>query len=88
MAKGLRMASPKSIPLPSPIHYELLMQLLERQTLPDLDPQSPQRQQFQELVATLRKALVLQEKLQVELERAGHSIEHRWSLNPKPATGN
>lgn len=75
------------IPLPSHIHYELLLQLLERQTLFAVDPQSPQRAQVQELIVTLRKALSQQKYLEQTCQRADQSIEYRWSLNhrnPQP----
>jgi hypothetical protein len=71
------------IPLPSHIHYELLLQLLERQTLFAVDPQSPQRAQVQELIITLRKALSQQKYLESMCDRANQPIEYRWSLNHK-----
>jgi Family of unknown function (DUF5340) len=69
------------IPLPSHVHYELLLQLLERQTLSTLKSQSVQRDQAQELIITLRKALVQQKKLEDTCQRAHLPIEYRWSLN-------
>lgn len=77
------------IPLPSHIHYELLLQLLERQTLFAVDPNSPQRAQVQELIVTLRKALSQQKYLEQTCQRADQTIEYRWSLNqrhPQPET--
>ncbi|MGF1498695.1 MAG: DUF5340 domain-containing protein [Elainellaceae cyanobacterium] len=69
------------IPLPSHIHYELLLQLLERQTLFALRDQSPQREQVQELIITLRKALSLQKRLEESCEQHKHPVDYRWSLN-------
>lgn len=69
------------IPLPSHVHYELLLQLLERQTLPTLGPTSPQYQQVQAVIISLRKALVQQKQLEENFARAGLKTEHRWSLN-------
>jgi hypothetical protein len=69
------------IPLPSHIHYELLLQLLERQTLPAIDHQTQHHNQTQALISTLRKALSQQKQLETELERTNHPIEHHWSLN-------
>lgn len=69
------------IPLPSHVHYELLLQLLERQTLPALGPSSPQHEQAQEVIISLRKALVQQKQLEQNVARVGLEIEHRWSLN-------
>jgi Family of unknown function (DUF5340) len=70
------------IPLPSHIHYELLLQLLERQTLPTIPKNH--HHQTQELISTLRKALSQQKQLETELERTNHPIEHHWSLNNNP----
>jgi hypothetical protein len=69
------------LPLPSHIHYELLLQLLERQTLPALDLRSPQYPQVQAVVIYLRKALAQQKQLEMNCQRSGQSIEYRWSLN-------
>lgn len=69
------------IPLPSHVHYELLLQLLERQTLHSLGPTSPQYEQVREVIINLRKALVQQKQLEEHFTRAGLQIEHRWSLN-------
>jgi hypothetical protein len=67
------------IPLPSHIHYELLLQLLERQTMFAVG--SGQREQVQQLIIALRKALSQQKHLESELERKNIPIEYRWSLN-------
>jgi hypothetical protein len=69
------------IPLPSHIHYELLLQLLERQTLYALQPGTPQYSQAQNVTIQLRKALVYQKQLEESCNQAGVPIEHRWSLN-------
>ncbi len=69
------------IPLPSHIHYELLLQLLERQTMFALGSKSPQHDQAHELISTLRKALAQQKHLEESCERAHIPIEYRWSLN-------
>lgn len=71
----------KPIPLPSHVHYELLLQILERQTLFAIGNQSPQRQQVQELIATLRKALSQQKQLEESCGRAKLPIDYRWSLD-------
>ncbi|MER3433639.1 MAG: hypothetical protein C4288_09425 [Leptolyngbya sp. ERB_1_1] len=67
------------IPLPSHIHYELLLQLLERQTMFTVGGR--QREQVQQLIIALRKALSQQKHLEGELERLNIPIEYRWSLN-------
>lgn len=69
------------IPLPSYIHYELLLQLLERQTSFAANNQPAVREQVQQLIATLRKALAQQKQLEASCERAKLPIEYRWSLN-------
>jgi hypothetical protein len=75
------------IPLPSHIHYELLLQLLERQTVAALGLQSQQQDQVHDLIATLRKALTQQKRLEESCARSNLPIEYRWSLNnavPEP----
>lgn len=67
------------IPLPSYIHYELLLQLLERQTMFAVGDR--QREQVQQLIVALRKALAQQKHLEGELKRLNQPIEYRWSLN-------
>ncbi len=70
------------IPIPSHIHYELLLRLLERQTLPAIDQNSPlMRDQTQQLIITLRKALAQQKQIESSLEQRGTPIDYRWSLN-------
>lgn len=75
------------IPLPSHVHYELLLQLLEQQTLSKLDHQSPQREQVHEIIITLRKALALQKRLEETCDRERLPIEYRWPLNDQVAPG-
>lgn len=69
------------IPLPSHVHYELLLQLLERQTMFAVKQKSSQRDQVHELIVTLRKALAQQKQLEENCKRAALPIEYRWSLN-------
>lgn len=69
------------IPLPSHIHYELLLQLLERQTMAAVGRQVPSQAQVHQLIITLRKALALQKQLEEDCERHHLPIEYRWSLN-------
>jgi Family of unknown function (DUF5340) len=70
----------RSVPIPSPIHYELPLQLLERQSIVAVEKKQHQ-EQIQQLIATLRKAVVLQRQLEETLERDGCAWEYRWSLN-------
>jgi hypothetical protein len=78
------------IPVPSHIHYELLLQLLERQTLPAMqDHHAPAfaphsrmaREQIQSMIVMVRKAIALQRQLEETLEQQGIPISYRWSLN-------
>ena len=76
----------RPIPLPSHIHYELLLQLLERQTMFVVNQNSPQQEQIHELIITLRKALSQQKQLEESCNRANISIEYHWSLNNLPSS--
>lgn len=69
------------LPLPSHIHYELLLQLLERQTMFAVGHKSAVQEQVQQLIITLRKALAQQKQLEEACQRANLTIEYRWSLN-------
>ncbi|NJN62593.1 MAG: DUF5340 domain-containing protein [Coleofasciculaceae cyanobacterium RL_1_1] len=73
------------IPLPSHIHYELLLQLLERQTSHAVRANAIEYEQVNQLIATLRKALTLQKRLENDCDRHGISFEYRWSLNENDA---
>ncbi|HEY9891526.1 MAG TPA: DUF5340 domain-containing protein [Candidatus Sericytochromatia bacterium] len=69
------------IPLPSYVHYELLLQLLERQTSFAASQKPAVREQVHQLISTLRKALAQQKQLEQACERANLPVEYRWSLN-------
>jgi hypothetical protein len=69
------------IPLPSYVHYELLLQLLERQTSFAVNQQPVVREQVHQLISTLRKALAQQRQLEQSCQRANLPVEYRWSLN-------
>jgi DNA-binding protein H-NS len=69
-----------AIPVPSHVHYELLLQLLERQSTLAVEKRQHQ-EQVQQLIITLRKAASLQQQLEEALERDGLTVEYRWSLN-------
>jgi hypothetical protein len=73
------------IPLPSHIHYELLLQLLERKTLFATYQKPAMRAQVQQLIVTLRKALAQQKHLETICEQTGMSFEYYWSLNSESA---
>jgi hypothetical protein len=70
-----------AVPLPSHIHYELLLQLLEQQTTFSLKNHSQHRELAHELIITLRKALVQQQRLEEMCATANLAVEYRWALN-------
>ncbi len=71
----------RPVPLPSHIHYELLLQLLEQQTMATVY-QTPQlRQQAHELISTLRKALSQQRQIEDTCKQSNIPIEYQWSTN-------
>jgi hypothetical protein len=74
------MNSMEPVPLPSHIHYELLLQMLERQTIHAVD-RSVLQEQVQQLIITLRKALSQQKHLEAACERYKLPVDYRWSLN-------
>lgn len=73
--------SGQSVPLPSHIHYELLLQLLEQQTMATVYQSPHLRQQTQELIITLRKALSQQRQLEQTCQMSNVSVEYQWSTN-------
>jgi hypothetical protein len=70
----------EQIPLPSPIHYELILQLLERQTMTSLGQNQDLRNQVNQLIITLRKA-ASQKRLEQTVQSSSLMIDHRWSIN-------
>ena len=79
------------VPLPSHIHYELLLQLLERQTAEGIRQQPAQKdvqkeapkEQLQALIVTLRKAFLQQKRLEESCLRSQIPVEYHWSLNER-----
>lgn len=78
--------SMKSIPLPSHVHYELLLQLLERKTLAAVDQQPALREQVQQVIISLRKAFAQQKHLEDICQQTQVPFESRWSLNSVPVS--
>lgn len=76
------------LPLPSHIHYELLLQLLERQTLPSTHNSPILRDKIQQLIITLRKAHAQQKQIEAMCDQTNSPIDYRWSLNPAPTKTN
>lgn len=69
------------IPVPSPVHYELLLQMLERQTIFAVSHQPDLKDKVQQLIITLRKAAAQHRQLEESCHLANLEVEHRWSLN-------
>ncbi len=69
------------LPLPSHIHYELLLQLLERQTMFAASSKPAIQAQVHQLIITLRKALAQQKQLEENCQHQKLAIDYRWSLN-------
>jgi hypothetical protein len=69
------------IPLPSPIHYELILQLLEKQTMTSLGQNQDLRNQVNQLIITMRKAASQQKRLEEIFQSSSMVIDHRWSIN-------
>ena len=80
-----------SLPVPSHIHYELLLQLLERQTLPAIHNEMKQphlasklnvsREHLQAAIINVRKAFALQKQVEDMCEYHGIKVSYRWSLS-------
>ena len=68
----------KPLPLPSHIHYELLLQLLEQQTMATAYKTPHLRLQVQELIITLRKAMSQQRQLEVEYQWSTNQLTERF----------
>ncbi len=71
----------KPIPLPSHIHYELILQMLERQSLWVANHNPAVRDQLKEIIITLRKAFSQQKQLEKSCEQSRLPYEYRWSIN-------
>ena len=69
------------IPLPSHIHYELILQLLERQTMVAVSQNPALRAQVNQLIITLRKAAAQQKHIEESCQQSQIPVEQRWSLN-------
>lgn len=73
----------KPIPLPSHVHYELLLQLLERKTLMAAEQQPVLKDHVRQLIISLRKAFAQQKQLEDICKQTHVPCEFLWSLNSK-----
>ena len=69
------------IKLPSLVHYELILQVLERQTMIASDRDPIVRDRVQQLIVSLRKALSQHKLLEDTCYQQHMEIEHVWALN-------
>ncbi|GAB4353222.1 MAG: hypothetical protein Fur0042_21920 [Cyanophyceae cyanobacterium] len=71
------------VALPSHIHYEIILQVLERETTATIPPGSPEQRSLQELTATLRRAFALQKHLEAACQEQHLPIDYRWTVTPR-----
>ncbi|MBD2294388.1 DUF5340 domain-containing protein [Anabaena sphaerica FACHB-251] len=71
----------EQLPLPAPIHYELILQLLEKQTMSAVNNNQDLRHEVNQLIITLRKAAAQQKRLEEICKASSFAVDHRWSLN-------
>jgi Family of unknown function (DUF5340) len=69
------------IKLPSLVHYELILQVLERQTTIAADRDPIVKERVQQLIVTLRKALSQHKLLEDVCLHQQIEVEHVWALN-------
>ena len=69
------------IKLPALVHYELILQVLERQTMMTADRDPIVREWVQQLIVTLRKALSQHKLLEDTCNHQQMEVEHVWALN-------
>jgi predicted ATPase len=69
------------IKLPALVHYELILQVLERQTMFAADRDPVIRERVQQLIVTLRKALSQHKLLEDTCTNQRVEVEHVWALN-------
>jgi hypothetical protein len=68
-------------PLTSYAHYKFLLNLLERQTLESVEHETVLREQTQQIIVSLRKALAQQKQLESFLEQLHLPYEYHFSPN-------
>jgi len=69
------------IPLPSPIQYELILQLLERKTNSAVSGNTEIKEKVKQLIISLRKAIAQQKQIEDICSQAKLPTEYFWSLN-------
>lgn len=71
------------VALPSHIHYEVILQVLERETSATIPSGSPEQRSLQELTATLRRAFALQKHLEAACQERQWPVDYRWTVTPR-----
>ena len=69
------------IPVPSPVHYELILQLLERQTMFAVSGNPELKDKVQQLIITMRKAVAFQKQIEAICQQSNIEVDYRWALN-------
>ena len=69
-----------SIPLPSHVHYETILQLLEQKSQRASYQDRMTQEQVQTLILTLRKAFSQQKQLERTCDQLRIPYEYHWSL--------
>jgi hypothetical protein len=68
----------EQLPLPAPIHYELILQLLEKQTMSAVNNNQYLRKEVNQLIITLRKAVAQQKRLEEICQASSVTVDYRW----------
>jgi hypothetical protein len=70
----------EKLPLPSHIHYELLLEMLERQSVRSTEDPIL-KEQVQQIIFTLRKAYSQQKQLETNCSYRRVPVDYRWSMH-------
>lgn len=68
------------IPLPSHVHYEAILQLLEQKSQREAHQNRMTQDQLRQLILTLRKAFSQQKQLERSCDQLRIPYEYHWSL--------
>jgi hypothetical protein len=69
----------EKLPLPARVHYELLLEMLERQSLRSTEDPIV-KEQIQQLIFTIRKAYSQQKQLENNCSQRRIAIDYHWSI--------
>jgi hypothetical protein len=71
------------LPLPSHVHYELLLQVLEQQSAFAATQNARAQEHVNQIIANLRKALSQQKQLESLCNQLHIPVDHRWSTTER-----